>query len=93
MKALEINIVGTANVVKLCMSYGMKLIFIWTDYVFRGERGLYREEDPLHPVNKYAWSKLGGECAVRRYHNSVIMWRSLCRKSTSAQAPIDYGRD
>jgi dTDP-4-dehydrorhamnose reductase len=25
------------------------------------------------PVNKYAWSKLGGECAVRQYGNSIIV--------------------
>lgn len=72
-RAIDVNILGTANVVKLCMAYGLKLIYISTDYVFQGDRGNYREDDPVHPVNKYAWSKLGGECAVRMYDNSLIV--------------------
>jgi dTDP-4-dehydrorhamnose reductase len=73
MKALDANITGTSNIVKLCMSGNIKLIYISTDYVFRGDRGNYKEDDPVHPVNKYAWSKLGGECAVRMYGNSLII--------------------
>lgn len=71
--AIDANIIGTANVVKLCMKYGIKLVYICTDYVFKGDRGMYREDDPVYPVNKYAWSKLGGECAVRMYDNSIII--------------------
>lgn len=73
LNALEVNIVGTSNLVKLCMKYGIKFIYICTDYVFKGDRGNYKEDDPVFPVNKYAWSKLGGECAVRLYDNSIII--------------------
>jgi dTDP-4-dehydrorhamnose reductase len=73
LEALEVNIVGTANVVKLCMEYGLRLIYISTDYVFKGERGNYAETDPVYPVNKYAWSKLGGECAARLYDKALIV--------------------
>ena len=31
----------------------------------------------MHPVNKYAWSKLGGECAVRLCDNSLIIRTSF----------------
>lgn len=72
-RALDVNIIGTANLVKLCSRLGIKLIYISTDYVFRGDQGMYREDDPVYPVNKYAWSKLGGECAVRLYDNSLII--------------------
>lgn len=72
LEALEVNIAGTANVVKLCIEFDMRLIYISTDYVFRGDVGNYRETDPVYPVNKYAWSKLGGECAVRMYDKSLI---------------------
>ncbi len=71
--AIDVNIIGTSNVVKLCMKYTMKLIYICTDYVFKGDKGHYKEDDPVFPVNKYAWSKLGGECAVRLYDNSIII--------------------
>jgi dTDP-4-dehydrorhamnose reductase len=77
LKALETNIVGTANVVKLCIQQNIKLIYISTDYVFRGDQGNYREDDPVYPVNKYAWSKLGGECAVRMHDNSLIIRTSF----------------
>lgn len=73
IKAIEVNIVGTGNVVKLCMEYDTRLIYICTDYVFKGDKGNYKEDDPVYPVNKYAWSKLGGECAVRLYDKSLII--------------------
>jgi dTDP-4-dehydrorhamnose reductase len=73
LKALEANIVGTSNVVKLCMEFGIRLIYISTDYIFEGDKGNYKETDPVYPVNKYAWSKLGGECAVRLYDKSLII--------------------
>jgi len=72
-EAIEVNIIGTANVVKLCMEFDLRLIYICTDYVFRGDKGLYKEDDSVYPVNKYAWSKLGGECAVRMYEKSLII--------------------
>lgn len=76
-KAIHVNVIGTANVVRLCMTYGMRLVYISTDYVFSGTTGRYKENDPLHPVNEYAWSKLGGECAVRLYSNSLIVRTSF----------------
>ena len=73
LKALEVNIVGTSNVVKLCMEFDARLIYMSTDYVFKGDKGDYKETDPVYPVNKYAWSKLGGECAVRMYDKALIV--------------------
>ena len=77
LKAIEVNVVGTSNVVKLCMEIGARLIYISTDYVFKGDKGNYKEDDPVYPVNKYAWSKLGGECAVRMYDKSLILRTSF----------------
>ena len=75
--ALETNIIGTGNIVKICMNKNIKLIYISTDYVFKGDKGNYKEEDELLPINKYAWSKLGGECAVKLYDNSLIIRTSF----------------
>jgi len=72
-EAIEVNIIGASNVVKLCMEFDLRLIYICTDYVFKGDKGDYEEDDPVYPVNKYAWSKLGGECAVRMYDKSLII--------------------
>lgn len=71
--ALETNITGTINVVKLCIKHNIKMVYINSDYIFKGDKGKYKEEDPVYPVNKYGWSKLGGECAVRMYDNSLII--------------------
>jgi len=76
-KAIDTNIIGTSNIVKLCSESDLKLVYISTDYVFKGDKGNYKEEDGLNPVNKYAWSKLGGECAVRMYDNSLIIRTSF----------------
>ena len=46
-EAIEVNIIGTANVVKLCMEFDLRLIYIYTDYVFRGDKGLYKEDDQI----------------------------------------------
>jgi len=80
IKAIDTNIIGTANVVKLCHKYTIKLIYICTDYVFNGNVGNYCEEDSVHPINKYGWSKLGGETAVRLYDNSLIVRLSFGKK-------------
>ena len=72
-KAIEVNIIGTSNVVRLCMQHGARLIYVSTDYVFKGDKGNYAETDPVYPVNKYAWSKLGGECAAAMYDKSLIV--------------------
>ncbi|MFX1259518.1 MAG: SDR family oxidoreductase [Promethearchaeota archaeon] len=77
VKAIDVNIIGTSNVVKLCKKNSIKLIYLSTDYVFKGDKGNYKEEDAVLPINKYAWSKLGGECAVRLYDNSIIIRTSF----------------
>ena len=74
------NIVGTSNVVLACMKHEVKLIYISTDYVYPGNRGNYSENDPLLPFTKYGWSKLGGECAVHIYDNSLILRMCMANK-------------
>jgi dTDP-4-dehydrorhamnose reductase len=76
-RAIETNIVGTAHLAALCLAAGTRLVYISTDYVFKGDRGSYAEEDPVYPVNRYAWSKLGGECAVRLVPNHLIIRTSF----------------
>ncbi len=76
-KAIDANIIGTSNIVKLCMANNIRLVYISTDYVFKGEQGNYAEDAPMNPVNKYAWSKLGGECAVKLYDNALIIRTSF----------------
>ena len=71
--SIDKNIIGTCNIVKVCKLLKIKLIYLSTNYVYPGFRGNYKETSPLLPYNNYAWSKLGGECAVQMYKNSLIL--------------------
>jgi len=79
-KSITLNIIGTANLVKICSDLKIKLIYFSTSYVYPGKRGNYKEDDALMPWNNYAWSKLGGECAVQMYKNSLILRVSMTEK-------------
>ena len=72
-KSIDLNIIGTCNITKACAEKNIKLIYFSTSYVYPGTKGNYIESDSLLPVNNYAWSKLGGECAVQLYKNSLIL--------------------
>ncbi len=71
--SIDANIIGTANIVKKCSDKNIKLIYFSTGYVYPGVNGNYHEDDPINPVNNYAWSKLGGEASVKLYKNSLIL--------------------
>ena len=72
-KSIKLNIIGTANIVRACIEKNLKLIYFSTSYVYEGKKGRYKETDPVLPWNNYGWSKLGGECAVQMYKNSLIL--------------------
>ena len=72
-KSIDLNIVGTANVVKVCKKNNIKIIYFSTGYVYEGKKGNYSENDPVKPFNNYGLSKLGGECSVMMYKNSLIL--------------------
>ena len=71
------NIIGASNVARACLIAGKRLVYISSDYVYPGTSGNYKETDPILPVNNYAWSKLGGECAVRMVENHLIIRTSF----------------
>ena len=79
-ESIKANIIGTSNVVLSCMTYDVKLVYISTDYVYPGNAGNYSENDPLLPFTKYGWSKLGGECAVMLYENSLVLRISMSNR-------------
>ena len=72
-KSIDLNIIGTSNLVKVCSELKIKLIYFSTSYVYPGKKGNYTEQDSVLPWNNYGWSKLGGESAVQMYKNSLIL--------------------
>ena len=79
-KSIDLNIIGTANITKICKKYNIKLIYFSTGYVYEGKKGNYTEQDPVKPFNNYGLSKLGGECAVSMYENSLILRLTMTEK-------------
>ena len=71
--SIDLNIIGTANLVKICEKFNIKLIYFSTSYVYPGKNGGYKENSALLPINNYAWSKLGGESSVKLLKNSLIL--------------------
>ena len=72
-KSIDLNIIGTANITKVCSKLGIKLIYFSTTYVYPGIKGNYKETDATSPYNIYGWSKLGAECSVRCLSNFCII--------------------
>lgn len=83
-KSININIIGTANIVEMCAKYNVKIIYFSTGYVYECSKGNYKESDPVKPFNNYGLSKLGGECAVQMYKNSLIL------RITMTERPFSY---
>lgn len=59
--ARRTNVVGTELVANSAADVGAFVVYVSTDYVFDGERGMYKEDDMTDPVNYYGLSKLLGE--------------------------------
>ena len=79
-KSISLNIIGTANIINACVEKNLKIIHFSTSYVYPGKKGKYKETDPLLPWNNYGWSKLGAECAVQMYKNSLILRTCMTEK-------------
>ena len=79
-KSIDLNIIGTCNLVKEASKMKIKFIYLSTSYVYPGIKGNYNEKDALKPWNNYSWSKLGGECAVQMYKNSLIVRLCMTEK-------------
>ena len=79
-KSISLNIIGTSNMVRACSELNIKIIYFSTSYVYPGKKCNYRETDAVLPWNNYAWSKLGGECAVQMYKNSLILRACMTEK-------------
>ena len=79
-KSIDLNIIGTANITKVCEKNQIKLIYFSTGYVYEGKKGNYSETDPVKPFNNYGLSKLGGECSVLMYRNSLILRITMTAK-------------
>lgn len=70
-KAWEVNVAGTRSVLQEAAAAGAKMLYVSTDFVFDGMRGMYSEADTPSPVNYYGQTKLEAEELIKTY---VLPW-------------------
>ncbi|MGZ3839509.1 MAG: SDR family oxidoreductase [Flavisolibacter sp.] len=75
--ALLANVTGTLHLLKAAGQSGSFFVFLSTDFVFSGEKGLYKEADERSPVNFYGETKLLAENAVMNYGFSWAIVRTV----------------
>jgi len=81
-KAWEVNVTGTGNVAQACHEIGAKMIYVSTDFVFDGKKGMYKETDKTNPMNYYGKTKLEGEKRVQE----------ICKNYVIARTSVLYGQ-
>lgn len=71
-EAEAVNVEVTRSLALYAARSGAKLVFLSTDNVFDGERGMYREEDPPFPIHCYGETKARAEELIRALPNGVV---------------------
>ena len=64
-EAWLVNVDGTKNVAEACKTYGAKMVFISSDYVFDGTKSSYSEKDKPKPLNYYGKAKAIAEKVIQ----------------------------
>lgn len=69
------NVAGALTVLRLCESFGAKLVWFSSSYVFDGSRkGAYKETDETCPINYYGKQKqIVEEAITKSSANSIII--------------------
>ncbi len=76
-QAYHVNVEGTVTTLMNAAEQKSFFVFISTDFVFDGEQGMYKEDDPTAPVNYYGKTKLEAEEAVREYEHDWAIVRTV----------------
>jgi dTDP-4-dehydrorhamnose reductase len=76
-QAYLVNVEGTVNLLTNAAEQQCFFVFVSTDFVFDGERGMYRETDEVSPVNFYGKTKLEAEDAVKEYEHTWSIVRTV----------------
>ena len=88
--AWKTNVEATENLAQLCKERDVFLVYVSTDYVFDGQKGMYKETDNPAPINYYGLTKLKGEEAVQALDNHCIARGSVIYGSTPATGKINF---
>lgn len=73
--ATRVNYTYTHDLAELCWDHDVRFVFLSTDTVFDGERGMYTESDVPRPINFYADTKVRAERAVQDFGGNFLIAR------------------
>lgn len=76
-KAYTVNAEGTVTMLINAAEQKSFFVFVSTDFVFDGEKGMYKEDDKPSPVNFYGKTKLEAEEAVKEYEYDWAIVRTV----------------
>jgi dTDP-4-dehydrorhamnose reductase len=85
--AWAVNVEAAGVIASACAELGAACVYFSSDAVFPGTASLYREEDPLGPVNYYGRTKAEGEQAV----SAACPGATLVRISLALGFPVTDG--
>ena len=71
------NVTGTMNLLAEAAEIKASFLFLSTDFVFRGDKGMYAEEDERQPVNFYGETKMLAEDQVMQYRYNWAIVRTV----------------
>lgn len=76
-KAFMNNVNGTMHLLQAASVYYPYFLYVSTDFVFDGEKGMYTEEDIPNPVNYYGQTKWEAEKSVQAYKGRFSITRTV----------------
>ncbi|MFL5787712.1 MAG: SDR family oxidoreductase [Flavisolibacter sp.] len=75
--AFLVNVTGTINLLQQAAKWQSFFIFLSTDFVFDGKKGMYKEDDERSSVNYYGETKILAEDEVCKYRYKWTIVRTV----------------
>lgn len=89
--AWQVNVKGTENIALAAKANDSFLLYISTDYVFSGEKGLYDETDSPNPIDFYGLTKLKAEEKIKSIMTNYCIARpSVIYGATPAAGKVNF---
>lgn len=76
-QAHTINVEGTRHLLGAAEKQGCRFLYVSTDFIFHGDKGMYSEEDTPDPVNYYGQTKREAEQLVQQYSGPFSIARTV----------------
>ena len=76
--AHTINSKATETLAKECAKINAFFLFVSTDYIFDGNKGMKKEEDIPNPLGNYGKTKLEGELSLNNLASNWAIARTSC---------------